>query len=231
MATRKKTPSKTPRRRAVPPGSAPVPVDDSLDALRDAASGCKRCDLWKPATQTVFGAGPDNARVLLVGEQPGDAEDLAGLPFVGPAGGMLDRALEELGLDRRRMYVTNAVKHFKFKRRGKVRRHKSPNPAEQRACRLWLEAEIDRIRPKVVVCLGAIAARNVFGTKFGLMKQRGTWQALPDGTRAFATVHPSWILRQRDSESRDAAYRGFVADLATAFTACATPAPTARDAP
>jgi uracil-DNA glycosylase family protein len=217
MATRKPGPPKplrAPRKRAVPPGSAPVPVDDSLEALRDAAAGCKRCDLWKPATQTVFGAGPASARILLVGEQPGDAEDLAGLPFVGPAGGMLDRALEELGLDRRRMYVTNAVKHFKFERRGKVRLHKSPNPAEQRACRLWLEGEIERIRPKVVVCLGAIAARNVLGTKFGLMKQRGTWQALPDGTRAFATVHPSWILRQRDSESRDAAYRGFVADLA-----------------
>ena len=217
MATRKPGPPKpprAPRKRAVPPGSAPVPVDDSLEALRDAAAGCKRCDLWKPATQTVFGAGPAKARILLVGEQPGDAEDLAGLPFVGPAGGMLDRALEELGLDRRRMYVTNAVKHFKFERRGKVRLHKSPNPAEQRACRLWLEGEIERIRPKVVVCLGAIAARNVLGTKFGLMKQRGTWQVLPDGTRAFATVHPSWILRQRDSESRDAAYRGFVADLA-----------------
>jgi len=217
MATRKPVPPKPPRaarKRAVPPGSAPVPVDDSLEALRDAAAGCKRCDLWKPATQTVFGAGPDKARILLVGEQPGDAEDLAGLPFVGPAGGMLDRALEELGLDRRRMYVTNAVKHFKFERRGKVRLHKSPNPAEQRACRLWLEGEIQRIRPEVVVCLGAIAARNVLGTKFGLMKQRGTWQVLADGTRAFATVHPSWILRQRDSESRDAAYRGFVADLA-----------------
>ncbi|MFL6591615.1 MAG: UdgX family uracil-DNA binding protein [Luteimonas sp.] len=217
MANRTPGPPKlprAPRKRAAPPGSAPVPVDDSLEALRDAAAGCKRCDLWKPATQTVFGAGPAKARILLVGEQPGDAEDLAGLPFVGPAGGMLDRALEELGLDRRRMYVTNAVKHFKFERRGKVRLHKSPNPAEQRACRLWLEGEIERIRPKVVVCLGAIAARNVLGTKFGLMKQRGTWQVLPDGTRAFATVHPSWILRQRDSESRDAAYRGFVADLA-----------------
>ncbi len=216
MATRKPAIPRraTPRRRAVPPGSAPVPVDDSLDALRDAAAGCKRCDLWKPATQTVFGAGPDNARILVVGEQPGDAEDLSGVPFVGPSGQIFDRALEELGLDRRRMYVTNAVKHFKFERRGKVRLHKSPNPGEQRACRVWLEGELARIRPDVVVCLGAIAARNIFGTKFGLMKQRGTWQALPDGTRAFATVHPSWILRQRDSESRETAYRGFVADLA-----------------
>jgi uracil-DNA glycosylase family protein len=220
MATHKSGPRKPSRKATrsptsrVPPGSSPVPVDDSLDALRDAAAGCKRCDLWKPATQTVFGAGPDNARILIVGEQPGDAEDLAGLPFVGPAGRMLDRALEELGLDRRRMYVTNAVKHFKFERRGKVRLHRSPNPGEQRACRLWLEGELARIKPDVVVCLGAIAARNVLGTKFGLMKQRGTWQVLPDGARAFATVHPSWILRQRDSESRDAAYRGFVADLA-----------------
>ena len=215
MATRKPAIPRraTPRRRAVPPGSAPVPVDDSLDALRDAAAGCKRCDLWKPATQTVFGAGPDNARILVVGEQPGDAEDLSGVPFVGPSGQMFDRALEELGLDRRRMYVTNAVKHFKFERRGKVRLHKSPNPGEQRACRVWLEGELARIRPAVVVCLGAIAARNIFGTTFGLMKQRGTWQALADGTRAFATVHPSWILRQRDSQSRDEAYRGFVADL------------------
>ena len=216
MATRKPAVPRraTPRRRAVPPGGAPIPVDDSLDALRDAAAGCKRCDLWKPATQTVFGAGPANARILVVGEQPGDAEDLSGVPFVGPSGQMFDRALEELGLDRRRMYVTNAVKHFKFERRGKVRLHKSPNPGEQRACRLWLESELARIRPHVVVCLGAIAARNIFGTKFGLMKQRGTWQDLADGTRAFATVHPSWILRQRDAQSRDEAYRGFVADLA-----------------
>jgi uracil-DNA glycosylase len=220
MATRKPGPPKPPltpakpRKRAVPPGSSPVPVDDSLEALRDAAAACKRCDLWKPATQTVFGAGPDDARVLVVGEQPGDAEDLAGLPFVGPAGKLFDRALEELGIDRSRMYVTNAVKHFKFERRGKVRLHRSPNPGEQRACRLWLEGELARIQPDIVVCLGAIAARNVLGTKFGLMRQRGTWQALPDGTRAFATVHPSWVLRQRDSESREAAYRGFVADLA-----------------
>jgi uracil-DNA glycosylase family protein len=217
MATRKSAPAK-PRKpapkRTVPAGSSPVPVDDSLGALRDAAAACKRCDLWKPATQTVFGAGPDNARILVVGEQPGDLEDIEGLPFVGPAGRMFDKALDELGLDRRRMYVTNAVKHFKFERRGKVRLHRSPNPGEQRACRLWLEGEISRIGPKVVVCLGAIAARNVLGAKFGLMKQRGTWQVLADGTQAFATVHPSWILRQRDSESREAAYRGFVGDLA-----------------
>jgi DNA polymerase len=211
MATR---PRKPRPRRAVPEGSAPEPVDDSLAALRDAAMGCKRCPLWKPATQTVFGEGPANARVLVVGEQPGNEEDLAGRPFVGPAGRMFDKALEELGIDRGRVYVTNAVKHFKFERRGKVRLHRSPDPGEQRACRVWLEGELARIRPDVVVCLGAIAARNVLGNKFRLMQQRGTWQALPDGTRAIATVHPSWVLRQRDSESRAEAYRSFVTDLA-----------------
>ncbi len=215
MADRKPAvPSKRARpRQRVPEGSAPEPLDDSLAALRDAAAGCKRCPLWKPATQTVFGEGPDDARVLVVGEQPGDAEDLSGRPFVGPAGKLFDRALEELGIDRSGFYVTNAVKHFKFERRGKVRLHRSPDPAEQRACRLWLEGELARIRPGIVVCLGAIAARNVLGTKFGLMRQRGTWQVLADGTRAFATVHPSWVLRQRDSVSRDEAYRGFVGDL------------------
>ena len=217
MAVRK-TPaarrSAKPRQRAVPEGSAPEPVDDSIAALRAAAAGCKRCPLWKPATQTVFGEGPQHARVLVVGEQPGDAEDLSGRPFVGPAGKLFDRALEELGIDRSGFYVTNAVKHFKFERRGKLRLHRSPNPAEQRACRLWLEGELARVRPDIVVCLGAIAARNVLGTAFKLMRQRGTWQTLPDGTRAFATLHPSAVLRQRDSTARAEAYRGFVADLA-----------------
>lgn len=216
MATRKPAQRvvKRPRKRAVPGGSALPAGDDSLDALREAAESCRRCDLWKPATQTVFGAGPDDARIMVVGEQPGDAEDIAGIPFVGPAGKLLDRALEELGIDRSRLYVTNAVKHFKFERRGKVRMHRRPDPAEQRACRIWLEAELSRLRPDIVVCLGAIAARNILGTRFGLMKQRGTWQVLPDGTRAFATVHPSWVLRQTDSSSRAKAYKGFLADLA-----------------
>ncbi len=209
MATRK-----PPRRRAVPEGTAPEPVDDSLAALRDAAAGCKRCPLWKPATQVVFGEGPARARILVVGEQPGDAEDLEGRPFVGPSGRQFDRALEELGIERSRLYVTNAVKHFKFERRGKVRLHKSPNPSEQRACRLWLEGELARVRPRIVVCLGAIAARNVFGTTFRLMRQRGTWQPLPGGRAGFATPHPSAVLRQRDTTSREAAYRGFVGDLA-----------------
>ncbi len=208
MATRK------PRKRAVPEGSAPEPVDDSLRALREAAEGCKRCPLWKPATQTVFGEGPEDANVLVLGEQPGDAEDLSGHPFVGPSGKLFDRALEELGIDRSRIYVTNAVKHFKFERRGKIRLHKSPNAAEQRACGLWLEGELARIRPQVVVCLGAIAARNVLGSAFRVTRERGRWHRLADGTRVFATVHPSAVLRQRGDAARHEAYRDFVADLA-----------------
>jgi DNA polymerase len=211
MATKK---PRKPRPRAVPDGSAPEPVDDSLDALRDAAMGCKRCDLWKPATQTVFGVGPPRARIVVVGEQPGDQEDLSGRPFVGPAGKLFDRALEELGIERAGMYVTNAVKHFRFEIRGKVRLHRSPDPGHQRACRVWLEGELERIRPDVIVCLGAIAAKAILGNKFGLMKQRGQWQESPNGVRVLATVHPSYVLRQRDSESRRTAYAEFVGDLA-----------------
>jgi uracil-DNA glycosylase len=197
----------------VPDGAAPEPADDSLAALAAAARGCRRCPLWKPATQTVFGEGPANARVLVVGEQPGDQEDLSGRPFVGPAGRLFDRALAELGVPRKALYVTNAVKHFKFERRGKVRLHRSPDPSEQAACRVWLQGELARVKPEAVVCLGAIAARNVFGSRFRLMAQRGVWQTLPDGTRAFATVHPSWVLRQRDDAERRDAYAHFVEDL------------------
>ncbi|WP_229792260.1 UdgX family uracil-DNA binding protein, partial [Cognatilysobacter bugurensis] len=198
----------------VPEGSAPEPVDGTLAALRAAVMACKRCDLWRPATQTVFGEGPAKARIMVVGEQPGDQEDLAGRPFVGPSGRLFDEALEELGVDRGGVYVTNAVKHFKFVPRGKVRLHQSPNAAEQRACRPWLDGERERLKPEVIVCLGATAAKQVFGRKFGLMKQRGQWQLLDDGSRGFATVHPSWVLRQRGSDERERAYRGFVADLA-----------------
>ena len=198
----------------VPEGTAPEPAGTGLRALREAAALCKRCDLWRPATQTVFGEGPARARIVLVGEQPGDKEDLAGRPFVGPAGQLLDRALEELGIERDRLYLTNAVKHFKFEPRGKSRIHKSPTGAEQKACHLWLERELATVKPAVVVALGAIGAKAVFGTRFGLMKQRGQWQELPDGQRGFATVHPSWVLRQRDSDSRELAYRGFRDDLA-----------------
>jgi DNA polymerase len=212
-AVRARGPSPAGRQR-VAEGTAPEPVGSSLRAIRDAAVLCKRCDLWRPATQTVFGEGPAKARVLVVGEQPGDKEDLAGRPFVGPAGRLLHQALDELGIERASLYLTNAVKHFKFEPRGKARIHKSPTPAEQKACHVWLERELVAVKPEVVVALGAIGAKAVFGSKFGLTRQRGEWQALPDGRRGFATVHPSWVLRQRDSASREAAFRGFVTDLA-----------------
>jgi uracil-DNA glycosylase len=189
-----------------PPGAA-------LRTLRRAAATCRACPLWEPATQTVFGEGPATARIVLVGEVPGDEEDLSGHPFVGPAGQLLDKALAELGLDREAMYVTNAVKHFKFVPRGKRRLHSKPSPSEQRACRPWLEREFEAIRPQVIVCLGATAAQAVLGRGFGLMKARGQWTELGNGARVLATVHPSWVLRQRGSEARAAAYAGFVADL------------------
>ena len=212
MAERK--PPRTRGPQTPEPVDAPKPRNRSLAALRDAAAGCRNCELWKPATQTVFGEGPARARVLVVGEQPGDEEDLRGRPFVGPAGRLFDKAMDELGLDRARMYVTNAVKHFRFEPRGKSRLHRSPSARHVRACHVWLEAELDRVRPDVVVCLGAIAAKAVFGSSFALMRMRGTWQDLPGGARGFATVHPSFVLRQRDSASRERAYRAFVSDLA-----------------
>jgi DNA polymerase len=190
-------------------GSAP----GGLAALRDAARGCQACPLWQPATQTVFGDGPADAAVMLVGEQPGDEEDLRGRPFVGPAGQLLDRALAELGIDRGQLYLTNAVKHFKFTRRGKTRLHSKANAAEQRSCRPWLEAEIAAVAPDLIVCLGATAAQALMGPGFALMQERGRIQTLPDGRRLLATVHPAWVLRQPDPAAREAAYRGLVADL------------------
>jgi DNA polymerase len=196
------------------PVDAPRPRNRSLAALREAAGGCRNCELWQGATQTVFGEGPARARILVVGEQPGDEEDLRGRPFVGPAGKLFDKAITELGLDRSRMYVTNAVKHFRFEPRGKFRLHRSPSARHVRACHVWLEGEMDRIKPDAVVCLGAIAAKAVFGSSFALMRSRGVWHDLPGGARGLATVHPSFVLRQRDSDSRKQAYRGFVGDLA-----------------
>ena len=191
-----------------------VPESRELSDLESAAHDCRGCELWEPATQTVFGEGPAKARIMLVGEVPGDEEDLSGHPFVGPSGQLLDRALGELGLDREAMYVTNAVKHFKFVPRGKRRLHSKPSPSEQRACRPWLERELQAIRPQVVVCLGATAAQALLGRGFGLMKSRGQWQPLANGARVLATVHPSWVLRQRGSQARAAAFADFKADLA-----------------
>lgn len=208
-----------PRRRipaaaaATPAAGAPEPRG-ALQHLRDAARACRRCELWHDATQTVFGEGPPDARIMVVGEQPGDAEDLRGRPFVGPAGRLFDDAIAELGLDRSRFYVTNAVKHFRFEMRGKVRLHRNPAASHQQACRGWLEGELAAVRPEVIVCLGATAARAVFGPDFRLTASRGRWHTREDGGRGFATVHPAWVLRQPAGERRQAARDGWIADLA-----------------
>lgn len=181
--------------------------------MRVAARDCRRCDLWQPATQTVFGEGPDDAAVMVIGEQPGDEEDLSGRPFVGPAGRLFNQALGELGIDRQRFYVTNAVKHFRFEQRGKRRLHRNPERSHVQACNGWLQAERAQLRPAQIVCLGATAAQAVLGPGFRLMQERGQWQRLDDGTPVLATVHPSWVLRQGTPSARDAGYRGFVADL------------------
>jgi uracil-DNA glycosylase family protein len=184
-----------------------------LERLRNEAKTCRDCPLWENATQTVFGDGPQSATVMLVGEQPGDKEDLAGKPFVGPAGQMLDRALEEAGVDRRKTYVTNAVKHFKFVQRGKVRLHQKPNTPEIRACRQWYERELEAIQPKLVVALGATAAQSVFGKLTPINKNRGRVIERADGVHALVTVHPSFLLRLPDEDSRHREYARFVADL------------------
>jgi DNA polymerase len=196
------------------PGAAQfVPAHATLPQLRTAVQKCQGCDLYLHATQAVLGEGPAKARVVLVGEQPGDKEDLAGQPFVGPAGGVLDRALEEAGIARDEVYVTNAVKHFKFEERGKRRIHKKPNDSEIDACKPWLWAEIARIRPEAIVCLGATAARTVIGKQHQLLKQRGEFVEHAMARLVTATVHPSSILRAPDPERRHADYAAFVADL------------------
>lgn len=200
------------------PPAEPVP-DGPIDELREEALGCRRCDLWKPATQTVFGEGPEAARVMLIGEAPGDEEDVAGRPFVGPAGRLLDRALAEAGIDRDAVYVTNTVKHFKFVPRGKRRIHDKASRAQQEACRFWLLAELARVRPRIIVCLGAMAAQAIFGKSFRVTQQRGEWFALDNGARGIATVHPSSLLRIPDRAARHAAYAQFVADLKLAARA------------
>jgi DNA polymerase len=177
------------------------------------ARACKACELYKLGTQTVFGEGPAKAAVMLVGEQPGDAEDLAGHPFVGPAGRLLDKALEEAGIDRRRVYVTNVVKHFKWEPRGKRRIHAKPNAGEIGACRPWLETEIALIKPRVLVCLGATAAQALLGKSFRVTRQRGEFVQSSLAPLATATVHPSSILRAPDDQTRQEELRRFVDDL------------------
>jgi uracil-DNA glycosylase len=188
----------------------------TLGQLRHEAAGCRACDLWEKATQTVFGEGADHARLMLVGEQPGDQEDLQGKPFVGPAGKLLERALDEAGIDRRKVYLTNAVKHFRWTRRGKRRLHEKPNAGQVRACRPWLEAEIEVVRPRLIVLLGATAAQSVMGPAFRVSRQRGEVLPSPFGIPVLATVHPSSILRATDDESREAAMSSFIADLRVA---------------
>ena len=190
-------------------------MSERLVELRALAADCTACDLHKLGTQTVFGEGAAGADLMLVGEQPGDKEDLAGRPFVGPAGAMLDKALAEVGIDRRRAYVTNMVKHFKWKpaRGGKVRLHQKPNAEEIKACRPWLESELEVVAPKIVVCLGATAAQALLGRQFKVTQQHGQWVEWGYEPKVTATVHPSSILRAPDDEARRTAYAGFVDDL------------------
>jgi uracil-DNA glycosylase family protein len=192
----------------------PVPPEPSgLDELRQAAAGCRACDLYRNATQIVFGEGAERAWLMLVGEQPGDREDQTGAPFVGPAGELLDRALEEAGIDRRTVYLTNVVKHFKWRPRGKRRIHQKPNREEIDACRPWMDAELKRVRPRAIVCLGATAAQALIDRSFRVTQQHGELQPSSLGPPIAATVHPSSVLRSPDSESRRAAFAGLVADL------------------
>jgi uracil-DNA glycosylase len=192
---------------------APVSDTHSLPKLRKAAAGCKACDLWMTGTQTVFGEGSAHAEIVFVGEQPGDKEDLAGRPFVGPAGRVLDEALAEAGIDRGLAYVTNAVKHFKWQARGKRRIHQKPSASELAACRPWLDAELAAVKPRVLVALGATAAQALLGRQFRVTKQRGVEVESDLAPHVLATVHPSSILRQETEEDRAAAMAAFVADL------------------
>jgi DNA polymerase len=198
-----------------------IPPRPTLPRLREAAAACTACPLWKPATQTVFGEGPARARMMLVGEQPGDREDVEGRPFVGPAGRELARGLEAAGIERPDIYLTNVVKHFKYRARGKRRIHQRPDAAEIRACRPWLEAELEVVKPEVLVCLGAVAAQALLGRDFRVTRQRGKPVDSPLAPLVTATIHPSAILRQRDEEERATEREAFAADLRAAATALA----------
>jgi uracil-DNA glycosylase family protein len=201
------------RRPPVTSAAALIPAHADWRALHDAAAGCRACDLWERGTQTVFGEGQQRSKIMLVGEQPGNDEDLAGHPFVGPAGRLLDRALEEAGIDRSLAYVTNVVKHFKWEPRGKRRIHAKPNAHEIGACLPWLQAELALIQPRVLVCLGATAAQALLGREFRVTEKRGQFVESPLAPNVMATVHPSSILRAPDEETRHAEMRRFVEDL------------------
>jgi len=194
-------------------GSELIPPQPTLAELREAAATCRSCDLWKGGTQTVFGEGSAGAEVMFVGEVPGDREDIEGRPFVGPAGQVLDEALEEVGIDRSKVYITNAVKHFKWIARGPRRIHQKPNAAEIEACTPWLEAEIEVVKPEAIVCLGATAAQALLGSDFRVTRQRGQFFETPGMPVITATVHPSSILRAPDDETRVLEMKAFVADL------------------
>jgi len=198
---------------------APVPETSSLKKVAEAARSCTACPLYKNATQTVFGEGSKGALIMLIGEQPGDYEDIAGRPFVGPAGKLLDRALEDAGIDRKQVYVTNSVKHFKWEPRGKRRIHQKPNSREIAACRPWLEAELRIVKPKLVVAMGATAAQTIFGPSFRVTRERGKVLSSKLAPRVLATVHPSSLLRQPDEASRKREYKHFVSDLRAAVRA------------
>jgi DNA polymerase len=199
--------------------SAQPPETTNWSVVREAAKNCEACHLYKLGTQTVFGEGPKSATMMLVGEQPGDYEDLAGKPFVGPAGKIMDKALDEAGIDRSEVYVTNAVKHFKWEPRGKRRIHQKPNSREIAACRPWLQAELRIVKPKLVVAMGATAAQTIFGPSFRVTRERGKVLSSKLTPRVLATVHPSSLLRQPDEASRQREYEHFVADLRAALKA------------
>jgi DNA polymerase len=211
--------------KAAPETAAPlVPPRPTLVSLRAAAAECKACDLWRRGTQTVFGEGARRAAAMLVGEQPGNEEDLSGRPFVGPAGRLLDQALDEAGIERSRTYVSNVVKHFKWEPRGKRRIHAKPDALEIFACLPWLEAELAVVRPQLVVCLGATAAQAFLGKKFKVTQERGKILTSPLAPRVLATVHPSSILRAPDDETRRLEMRRFIDDLKRVAEAIAAPA-------
>jgi len=199
-----------------------VPEHPTLRALREAVQRCRGCDLYRYATQAVFGEGPRSTRIALVGEQPGDEEDRQGHPFVGPAGKLLNKALEEAGIERSDVYVTNAVKHFKFEERGKRRLHKKPSMSEIKACKPWLEAEMSVLKPEVIVCLGATAAQALLGPKYRLTKERGKFVEHPWAPHVTATIHPSAVLRAPDAAQRHQEYRKLVDDLKAVRNALAS---------